>query len=144
MHQIAYVSEATDKMNQNDMKTLMRHSRKNNASNDLTGMLLVEWPIFLQILEGPKDAIDHLLDKLEEDDRHKNLRIIYDKPDIQEREFSRWQMGCKILGEKFNEDFADLDSRVKSVLKNAQAEEGQAAHKLLLDFRKVEKEYIDI
>lgn len=138
MRQIAYISEASDEIAESDITPLMRHSRKNNARNDITGMLLVKWPIFLQILEGPQQAIAFLIDKLQQDSRHRNFKIIYDKPNITEREFSRWQMDCKMLNQHFGIEFADLDQRVQTVIKHADKNAGEAAHKLLLDLRQIE------
>lgn len=135
MRQIVYISEATDEIAESDITALMRHSRKNNAQYDITGMLLVEWPIFLQILEGPQNAMAFLIGKLQQDSRHRNFKIIYDKPNITEREFSRWHMDYKNLGQHVYEDSADINNRVKAVLQHANEGAGEAMHKLLLDFR---------
>ncbi len=45
----------------------------------------------MQILEGEKDTIFKLLDKIKKDERHQSLKLIYDNG-IDSRSFSKWSM----------------------------------------------------
>ncbi|MEM1264049.1 MAG: BLUF domain-containing protein [Pseudomonadota bacterium] len=144
MLQLAYISEAADDFHIADLPALMQTARKNNRNTGLTGMLLHERKMFMQILEGDAAAIDALLEELHADPRHKNIEIVYRNDELREREFGRWTMACKILGEKFREDFFELDERVKRVLRNVTQVSGDQARQLLLEFRDIERTYIDI
>lgn len=144
MHQIAYVSKATNKITIGEIPVLMETSRRNNLANNITGILLVEWPYFLQVVEGSKDDVINLLNKLYDDDRHQELKVIYERSFSDEREFARWQMGCKIIGKEFRSEFSHVHNRFKDVLNNFKLEKGEIAHQLFLDFRELENERFDI
>ncbi len=62
--------------------------------NDITGMLLYLEGKFIQVLEGRKDAVLSLFDKIKKDLRHERIRtIIEGMPD--KRVFKNWSMGFK-------------------------------------------------
>jgi hypothetical protein len=65
---------------------------------------------FIQVIEGPKQSIDALWEKLVEDDRHKLVtRILYRS--IEQRMFSDWSMAYERFkqdSEVFIDGFCDL------------------------------------
>ena len=48
---------------------------------------------FLQIIEGEQDVIEDLFQRLNNDTRHKNIKMILDRS-VESRLFSNWAMGC--------------------------------------------------
>lgn len=66
-------------------------SQRNNTRDGLTGALAISDGWFLQVIEGEKDHIDHLLRRLVGDTRHKNLEVL-DRQPIKERLFAEWSM----------------------------------------------------
>jgi hypothetical protein len=70
--------------------------RRNNAAAGITGMLLYHKGSFFQVLEGERNVVEALYEKILEDNRHKRTTRIIFEP-IKERAFGEWTMGCPIL-----------------------------------------------
>jgi hypothetical protein len=88
---LIYASTATDGVDMNEFKRILETAQKNNANRDLTGVLCFNSRVFLQALEGSREAVNDLYAKLMRDTRHHNLAIIkYEK--IEQREYSEWSM----------------------------------------------------
>jgi hypothetical protein len=56
-------------------------------------MLLYAEGNFFQVLEGPKDVVEALYDKIERDPRHNRVTQIISEP-IARRSFGAWHMAC--------------------------------------------------
>jgi len=70
----------------------MEQSRENNPRQGITGLLYFSGDIFIQVLEGGRDAVCELFNTIVRNDRHLNVRIlIYEE--IAERRFGGWTMG---------------------------------------------------
>ena len=89
---VTYVSAARSLFSDVEIEDLLRHSRMANAAVDVTGLLLYWDGNFLQYIEGPKESVEKLLDRIRIDPRHGGL-IILDKTKIAERAFPDWRMG---------------------------------------------------
>lgn len=92
MFQLVYVSTAAWPMNDGDLDTILAHSRKNNSRLGVTGLLLHIDQGFLQILEGPREAVLIVFAAIERDLRHIGLRVLIQQ-DVEERLFAGWSMG---------------------------------------------------
>jgi hypothetical protein len=126
---LIYASAASKGFKLSDLEEILRVARKNNARDDISGMLLFEGKSFLQVLEGERRKIDVLLEKIRNDRRHARTVLLLREP-IEQRSFADWTMGYTrvALGElqdatgvnDFFSDqssFADLDSaKVRSLL----------------------------
>ncbi len=66
-------------------------ARAHNARNDITGALICRSDIYLQLLEGPGDAVHATFDRIKQDDRHVEVKTLHDAPSG-ERIFGRWAM----------------------------------------------------
>ncbi|WP_173083374.1 BLUF domain-containing protein [Fundidesulfovibrio magnetotacticus] len=134
LYEVIYASNATHLMSQDDLIQLLLQCRKNNPPLELTGMLLYRAGYFLQVLEGPKECIDHMYHRIAKDVRHKNLSLlVYDK--ILSRSFSEWSMGfvavdsrCEQLEEFFNLLYRNL-------LENKMSECKQSVYNMFKEFR---------
>lgn len=89
---LVYGSNTADPMSRDELFAMLEQSREYNKANGITGMLLYKDCRFLQVMEGEKDAIEQLFDKIKQDKRHSSI-ITYLKNEIDEREFGEWQMG---------------------------------------------------
>ena len=87
-----YLSTATRPFSKADLLELLAHSRQNNASLDITGMLLYKGGAFQQILEGPEDAVKKLYAKVALDPRHRGIIKFYESFEPG-RQFPDWSMG---------------------------------------------------
>ncbi|MEO6672349.1 MAG: BLUF domain-containing protein [Ginsengibacter sp.] len=91
MIELIYYSIASPSLKKDDVSNILEVSRKNNIKNDITGCLLFYNDAFIQILEGSREIIDRLYAKIEQDERHYNIREVYNG-DIPQRLFKDWSM----------------------------------------------------
>jgi hypothetical protein len=98
MLSLIYVSSATKLFSDQDLVALLEQSRTKNARLDLTGMLLYKDGNFMQVLEGPDQAVVQLYDTIERDERHHQVMRLLRRT-IAEREFASWSMGFRNLGD---------------------------------------------
>lgn len=91
MHQLIYTSQARADLSHQDVFRIVEQSARNNPSRDVTGFLLFQGGRFLQMVEGPRMALDMLLTQLARDDRHGDLEVLSQLP-VPQRSFPRWRM----------------------------------------------------
>jgi Sensors of blue-light using FAD len=89
---LAYVSEATVDLGPEAIRTLLAGARKNNASLDVTGVLLLVGRSFFQILEGEPRAVTELFEKIGRNKAHRRVMTLIREP-IEKRDFPEWSMG---------------------------------------------------
>lgn len=94
--EIMYASRATQDFSQQDLAELMKKARANNRHMGATGMLLYSERSFLQVLEGPANAVSKLYAEIGRDPRHDELQLLL-RAEIEERVFEDWQMGCAVI-----------------------------------------------
>jgi len=87
-----YASRAKAPLDMAIVDSILEQSRKNNPPQGITGMLCFVDDIFIQVLEGGRDAICELFNAIVRDDRHFNVRILIHE-EISERRFGSWTMG---------------------------------------------------
>ena len=90
LRRVIYVSEKVGSSEQ-DVTDIINTSIQNNPSKNITGCLIEGKNSFLQILEGPYDAIKSLYKIISEDNRHTNVTRLCDES-IETRLFSDWSM----------------------------------------------------
>lgn len=93
MRQIIYRSTTTADSGRaaDDIPGILRQAVARNGVEGITGLLYTEEDTFLQAIEGPVQSMTELLLRLYDDDRHRDLRILVDRP-IEQREFGDWTM----------------------------------------------------
>lgn len=96
LHTLMYISTASGKFNEQDLEQILSISRKNNAQLDISGMLVYGGGNFIQILEGDKDAIFALYNKIKINPDHHGFITLLDHP-IENRIFADWSMAYKSL-----------------------------------------------
>lgn len=113
---VVYSSRATAPLDDGALRELLEQSRTSNAERDVTGMLLYRNGRFIQILEGPEQAVRDTMAKIERDPRHDHLRVLIDEF-IDERNFAEWTMGFEPITtpdaeapEGFRDTFDDLEA----------------------------------
>jgi len=92
MFQLMYVSTASWTLDNADLGAILDVSRANNRRLGVTGILLHLDHGFLQILEGPKDAVLAIFRNIERDHRHIGVRMLLQQ-EIPDRLFAEWTMG---------------------------------------------------
>ena len=95
LRRITYTSIATISLDQRALLDLLHAARGFNKFDDITGLLIHDEGHFLQVIEGPANAIDNLAQRLKRDRRHSQVEIHEDAL-VERRLFPDWAMG---LGE---------------------------------------------
>ena len=90
-HLFVYTSLAVEPLSPKEMEQLLAVSRRNNAEQGITGLLLHQGDMFIQLLEGPIEATSQLLKKIAKDPRHKEFRMIH-QTSIEHERYSSWEM----------------------------------------------------
>lgn len=68
-----YISSAARPFSEEELNALLRKSRENNERSGLTGMLLYKDGNFIQMLEGPEQAVQTMTEKIGKDTRHQSI-----------------------------------------------------------------------
>ncbi|SHG03460.1 Sensors of blue-light using FAD [Salegentibacter echinorum] len=76
---ITYVSTASESLTAQDISELLKYSKHSNNDDDITGILLFSEGNFFQVLEGKKEKVLALYEKIKNDDRHRNIIKIISK-----------------------------------------------------------------
>ena len=71
---------------------ILAKSRQGNPSSGITGILCYGGGIFLQAIEGGRNAVSELYGHIQRDSRHKDVVLMHYE-EISERRFSGWTMG---------------------------------------------------
>jgi len=96
MYHLVYTSHAVEPLNQKELVDLLRESRTFNRQHHITGMLLYLNGKFIQILEGKKDDVQKIYQKITQDKRHHRVIMIMEG-NSPGRVFHDWSMGFKML-----------------------------------------------
>ena len=89
---LLYASLATHKLSATDIDKILEQSRSNNRANGITGILCYSDDLFIQVLEGGRDAVNQLYNAIVRDPRHSQVCILHFE-EIGERRFGAWNMG---------------------------------------------------
>lgn len=90
--QLVYTSVSTSSMELGDIEKILKVARDTNKDNDITGMLCFNKEIFLQVLEGSRNAVNSLYQRIATDKRHDQL-VILGYQELYRRDFQDWSMG---------------------------------------------------
>lgn len=96
MFYLVYISAAVKAFSEEQLVELLNVSRRNNAGRGITGMLLYKDGKFMQLLEGARDTVLSLMDKVAADPRHRRVTVLLEG-ERPEREFEGWSMGFQRL-----------------------------------------------
>ncbi|WP_022951283.1 BLUF domain-containing protein [Leucothrix mucor] len=96
MIHLIYISTATSWPSEEDLKALLEHARTNNTRRNITGMLLYDNAVYIQVLEGDKEAVEEVYNIIVKDPRN-NGHVKLIEEEITERDFPDWSMGFKNL-----------------------------------------------
>jgi hypothetical protein len=96
MISIVYVSTATRPIKEEELLRILEKSRSRNSRQGVTGLLLYSGGRFLQVLEGPEDAVRDIYHDIAENPLHRSP-LILSQEHISERTFGQWSMGYRHL-----------------------------------------------
>lgn len=88
--QILYCSLATRPMNEVAIHGLAKTAARLNRLDHITGMLLYADGVFVQLIEGPREAVGHLWARLLRDPRHWGVVQLYHRREVEQRVCDGW------------------------------------------------------
>jgi hypothetical protein len=88
---LLYASRALDAASA-EIESILAQSRQGNPGLGITGILCYGGGIFLQAIEGGRNAVSELYGHIQRDPRHKDVVLLHYE-EISERRFSGWTMG---------------------------------------------------
>ena len=93
-HIIYHSLAAGEGLSPEDLAELLRQARAHNQDHRLSGLLLyaADTKEFVQVIEGPRDEIDTLYQRIARDKRHKHAFVLHEGP-AAGRMFPDWRMG---------------------------------------------------
>ena len=89
---LLYASQAAEPAPEGLVEAILQQARRNNPELGVTGVLCHGGDVFLQALEGGRDAVNTLYNRIVCDRRHRRVTLlVYEE--ILERRFAGWTMG---------------------------------------------------
>ncbi len=89
---LLYASHAVGEVTCAQIQEIMQQSHAHNPHNGITGILCHSDKLYMQVLEGGRDAINALYAKILRDDRHSGVTLLHYE-EICERRYAGWTMG---------------------------------------------------
>lgn len=88
---LIYCSTAKHEFSRSELSVLLINARRKNSQIGVTGILLYSDGSFFQVLEGERETVDMLFEKISSDERHKHITVII-RESIAKRAFGDWTM----------------------------------------------------
>jgi hypothetical protein len=89
---LLYASRAEGAVTQDIIESILRSSREHNPAMGITGVLCHGGDVYMQVLEGGREAVNALYNKIVRDTRHSNIALLHYQ-EVAERKFAGWTMG---------------------------------------------------
>ena len=94
MHQLVYISTSRREITPDMLGEILDASRTNNECVGVTGLLVSGGTRFLQVLEGPTQAVCDTYDHIKQDPRHFGCVVLASRS-VSARAFGDWSMAFK-------------------------------------------------
>lgn len=98
INQLLYLSFATIPVSNEIIESILKRANDNNPKMDITGILLCNSNLFIQLLEGKKENIHLLLDLIKKDERDDEVTVVYEG-ETENRYFGDWSMAFKDIND---------------------------------------------
>ncbi len=89
---LLYASQAAEPAPEGLVEAILQQARRNNPELGITGVLCHGGAMFLQVLEGGRDSVNALYNRIVCDRRHRQVTLLFYE-EILERRFAGWTMG---------------------------------------------------
>lgn len=93
----AFRSELKSIMSYVDIQDICILSAKNNRKAKVTGFMVECGGVFLQILEGPEDAVSSIFRRISIDTRHHHVDLLLATDGLSRRQFGAWAMNLMFM-----------------------------------------------
>ncbi len=86
-------------MHQSDLDDILATANSHNSGEGITGILLYGDDTFIQVLEGPAEAVRSLYARIAKDPRHSECEVLLEEG-ISETAFAEWKMAYAALNDE--------------------------------------------
>lgn len=94
LYQLVYISRATRPLDNRELDELGKKAAHFNDLQGLSGLLLHDGHRFIQALEGQRDAVEALMERIERDPRHDSIAYV-ERGSVTARQFGGWAMDVR-------------------------------------------------
>ena len=120
LYSLAYISRNVIEGSRDELKaeikSILASAHKNNPTLGVTGALLYSGGYFCQVIEGPAGVLEALFEKIQFDDRHRQVTLLHIEP-IERRRFGEWAMAFAGIDENMRfdtEGIVDSKNKIKA------------------------------
>ena len=92
LHQTIYCSRASAGVDEAAVDQIIAAARRMNPARGITGLLVCGSGVFFQWIEGPRDNVMQLMDRIRADPRHEHVVTLSETEEVRERLFPEWDM----------------------------------------------------
>lgn len=92
LYHLLYLSSSNTTFDDDALQALLAVSRRNNAADGVSGMLLYDDGNFIQYLEGEKAAVETVFERICKDPRHAGMLVV-SRGEVDKLCFADWSMG---------------------------------------------------
>lgn len=89
---LLYASRSNSKIDCDEIHSIMQQAHAHNPQNGITGILCYSEHVFMQVLEGGREAINALYARILHDPRHNDVVLLHYE-EVDERRYAGWTMG---------------------------------------------------
>lgn len=97
------MSVASRDIGPEELKRIGALAADRNGVDGISGLLCFHGQKFMQLIEGPRDSIQSLMKRLQRDERHHDVAIVYEA-ETAGRDFGHWSMRA----EQISSDAQDM------------------------------------
>ncbi|MCV9386511.1 BLUF domain-containing protein [Reichenbachiella ulvae] len=94
LYRLVYTSARRKDCDDKEIQNILASCKKNNPGKNITGLLIQTENRFLQVIEGDKDEVLGLSEKIKKDPRHGGVNIRFEQK-VDKRLFPNWHMAFK-------------------------------------------------
>ena len=92
LYSYSYCSRAAPGVDQSEVSRIIASASRHNPRQGITGLLVFGGGVFFQWLEGPRDGVRWLVDRLNADPRHDTIIPLDESEEVRDRLFPDWDM----------------------------------------------------
>jgi hypothetical protein len=92
LHQVIYCSRAAPGVEASAVDRIIETARRVNPAHGITGLLVFGSGMFFQWIEGPRDNVTLLMERIRSDPRHEQVVTLSETEEVRERLFPDWDM----------------------------------------------------
>jgi hypothetical protein len=93
LYRMIYCSVSHSPIDDALCQNILQLARPHNMQRGITGLLLASDTLFVQFLEGPREAVRALFKRIQRDPRHKCVVELMREADVTDRLYADWSMG---------------------------------------------------